>query len=269
MTTDELKWFDVGVNLTNARLEKRLEQTLQRAAEAGVDNMLVIACNLDEARRACQLAESYPGLLVTAGVHPHDAKDAPANLQRQLREIAQHPAMVAIGECGLDFNRNYSPRETQLRVFEQQLELAAELHLPVYLHERDAFAEQHALLQKYAKKIPKKLVHCFTSGCSELKEYLKLGCSFGITGWVCDERRGGALREAVPLIPKERLMLETDAPFLLPRTLKPRPSINEPCWLPEIARVVAELRNEDLAAVAAYTRNNSFLFFGREGWQNN
>ena len=269
MSSRQLQWFDAGVNLTNARLQQRLPEVLQRAQDAGVDHMLVIACNLDEAKQACELANSHPQLCVTAGVHPHDAKDAPANLQQQLRELAQHPAVVAIGECGLDFNRNYSPRDVQLEVFQQQLEVAAELQLPVYLHERDAFTEQHALLQKFAKKIPRKLAHCFTSGCSELKEYLKLGCYIGITGWVCDERRGGALREAVPLIPRERLVLETDAPFLLPRTLKPRPSMNEPCWLPEIARVVAELRDESLADVATYTRNNSYLFFGREGWQNN
>ncbi len=269
METERFTWFDAGVNLTNARLQRHLPDVLQRAREAGVHEMLVISCNLDETRQACQLAETYPELIITAGVHPHDAINAPANLQYQLRELAQHPAVVAIGECGLDFNRNYSPPEVQLRVFEQQLEVAAELQLPVYLHERDAFNEQHGLLQKFSKKIPRKLAHCFTSGCDELKEYLKLGCYIGITGWVCDERRGGALREAVPLIPRERLILETDAPFLLPRTLKPRPSMNEPCWLPEIARVVAELRDESLADVAAYTRNNSFLFFGREGWQNN
>ncbi|RUO53572.1 TatD family hydrolase [Pseudidiomarina homiensis] len=269
MTLDQLQWFDAGVNLTNARLQQRLDGVMQRAHEAGVDSMLVIACNLDEARQACELAERHPELVVTAGVHPHDAKDAPRDLQAQLHEIAQHPAVVAIGECGLDFNRNYSPRDVQQKVFEQQLEVAADLQLPVYLHERDAFTEQYALLQKFAEKIPRKLAHCFTSGCSELKEYLKLGCYIGITGWVCDERRGGALREAVPLIPRERLLLETDAPFLLPRTLKPRPSMNEPCWLPEIARVVAELRGESLASVATYTRNNSFSFFGRVGWQNN
>lgn len=269
MASEQLHWFDVGVNLTNARLQSRLESVLQRAHDAGVHNLLVIACNLAEAREACKLAETYPELIVTAGVHPHDAKDAPQDLQAQLREVAQHSAVVAIGECGLDFNRNYSPRDVQLNVFEQQLEVAAELQLPVYLHERDAFTDQYALLQKFAEEIPRKLVHCFTSGCSEVKEYLKLGCYIGITGWVCDERRGDALRKAVPVIPRERLVLETDAPFLLPRTLKPRPSINEPCWLPEIARVVAELRDESLADVAAYTRNNSFLFFGREGWQNN
>lgn len=269
MVGQQLQWFDAGVNLTNARLQRDLPQVLERANAAGVNEMLVIACNLEEARQACHLAEQYPQLLITAGVHPHDAKDAPKDLAQQLRELAAHPAVVAIGECGLDFNRNYSPREKQLEVFEQQLEIAAELHLPVYLHERDAFNEQHALLQKFSEKIPRKLAHCFTSGCSELKEYLKLGCYIGITGWVCDERRGGGLREAVPMIPRERLMLETDAPFLLPRTLKPRPNMNEPCWLPEVARVVADLRNESLAEVATYTRNNSLIFFGREGWQSN
>lgn len=262
-----LRWFDAGVNLTHSRFAEAPEATLQRAQDAGVEKLLVIACSLAETEHAIQLAERFPQLIVTAGVHPHDAVNAPDDLQQQLIELAKHPAVHAIGECGLDFNRNYSPPEIQLRVFEQQLEVAAELELPVYLHERDAFAQQHELLQKYANKIPRKLVHCFTNGCAELEEYLKLDCFIGITGWVCDERRGEALRQAVPRIPLERLILETDAPFLVPRTLKPRPSINEPYWLPEIARVVAELRHESLQELAAATWQNSHLLFGCEGWQ--
>ncbi|RUO63587.1 TatD family hydrolase [Pseudidiomarina insulisalsae] len=257
------QWFDAGVNLTHPRLYDDVEAVLQRAADAGVTGQLVIATNLSEARTACELAERYPQLMVTAGVHPHDASAAPADLQQQLIEIAQHPAVVAIGECGLDFNRDFSPRDVQLKIFEQQLEVAAELDLPVYLHERDAFTQQKELLQKYSEKIQRKLAHCFTSGCAEVKEYLKLGCYIGITGWVCDERRGEALRKAVPEIPLERLILETDAPFLVPRTLRPRPSVNEPCWLPEIARVVADLRGISSAELATATRRNSYSFFGR------
>ncbi|MFC0445596.1 TatD family hydrolase [Pseudidiomarina halophila] len=263
---NQRRWFDAGVNLTHSRFTENPDAILQRAHAAGVERIAVIACNLAEAEQAIALAERFPQLVVTAGVHPHDAVNAPADLQQQLRELARHPSVHAIGECGLDFNRNYSPAAIQLDVFEQQLELAAELNMPVYLHERDAFAEQHRLLQKYASKIPIKLAHCFTSGCEELEEYLKLDCFIGITGWVCDERRGGALRKAVPLIPRERLVIETDAPFLVPRTLKPRPSFNEPCWLPEIAKVVAELRHESLDDLAAATWQNSHLLFGCEGW---
>ncbi|CAB0151305.1 3'-5' ssDNA/RNA exonuclease TatD [Pseudidiomarina piscicola] len=260
-------WFDAGVNLTHSRLAADPDAVIAKAEAAGVERMVVIACNLEECEQAIELAEQHPMLIVTAGVHPHDAKNAPSDLTQRLREFAQHPAVHAIGECGLDFNRNYSPPETQLAVFEQQLEIAAELQLPVYLHERDAFAEQYRLLQKFSKKLPLKLVHCFTSGCTELKEYLKLDCYIGITGWVCDERRGDALRQAVPMIPSERLILETDAPFLIPRTLKPRPSFNEPCWLPEIAKVVAELRGSSMHDIAAAAWQNSHLLFGCDGWQ--
>jgi TatD DNase family protein len=257
-----LQWFDAGVNLTNARFHSDPLYYLDRAAEQGVTKLLVIACNLNDTEQALVLAERYPQLKVTAGVHPHDASAAPLDLQQRIIAYAEHPAVVAIGECGLDFNRNYSPPDVQLRVFEQQLEVAAELQLPVYLHERDAFTQQQMLLQKFDEKIPRKLAHCFTGGCQELKEYLKLGCYIGVTGWICDERRGGALREAVSTIPSERLLLETDAPFLLPRTLKPRPKFNEPCWLPEVARVVAELRGVSMQTLAEQTWRNSHEFFG-------
>ena len=260
--SNRLRWFDAGVNLTNARFSADPLFYLERAAQQGVAKLLVIACNLADTEQALVLADKHPQLSVTVGVHPHDANAAPNDLQHRLIAYAQHPAVVAIGECGLDFNRNYSPPAVQLRVFEQQLEVAAELQLPVYLHERDAFAQQQILLQKFDEKIPKKLAHCFTGGCQELKEYLKLGCYIGVTGWVCDERRGGALREAVPNIPSERLLVETDAPFLLPRTLRPRPKFNEPCWLPEVARVVAELRKISMQTLAEQTWQNSHEFFG-------
>lgn len=264
-----MRWFDCGVNVTHSKLIEHLEEVLANAAEAGVVEWLAIACNLDDTRVLCQLAERYPQLRVTAGVHPHDAAAAPTDLAQQLLALAQHPAVVAIGECGLDFNRNYSPPEIQRQVFETQLKVAAELQLPVYLHERDAFATQITYLERYRDAIPAMLAHCFTGSCVELEGYLKLDCYIGITGWVCDERRGGALREAVPMIPLERLVLETDAPFLLPRTLRPRPSYNEPRWLPEIASVVAQLRGESLTDLSAATWQNSQRLFGCEGWRQN
>ncbi|WP_026860668.1 TatD family hydrolase [Pseudidiomarina sediminum] len=265
----DFRWFDGGVNITHSKLHDQLEDVLARAANVGVVELLAIACNLEDTRTLCQLAERYPQLRVTAGVHPHDAAAAPADLARQLLALAQQPAVVAIGECGLDFNRNYSPPEVQRQVFETQLQVAAELGLPVYLHERDAFTDQLAYLKRYRSSIPAMLAHCFTGSCEELEGYLQLDCYIGITGWVCDERRGGALREAVPMIPSDRLVLETDAPFLLPRTLRPRPSYNEPCWLPEIASVVAQLRDESLTNLSAATWRNSQRLFGCEGWRQN
>ncbi|MDX1705397.1 TatD family hydrolase [Pseudidiomarina sp.] len=259
-----MAWFDCGVNLTSSRFAGDVEQVIARAQAADVNRLLVIGTNLEQSRAAVQLCEQFPRQLVaTVGIHPHDAAEVPIDYLSQLAELAGHPAVVAIGECGLDFNRNFSPPDAQRRVFQAQLDLAAEVGKPVYLHERDALTDQLAILKNYQNTIPNMLAHCFTGGREALAAYLDLGCYIGVTGWVCDERRGQELRTAVPLIPADRLVLETDAPFLIPRTLKPRPAMNEPCWLPEIAEVVANLRQQSISDLAAESWQVSHNLFGR------
>lgn len=263
-----MRWFDCGVNLAHPRLQQRLSEVMIAAEQAGVKRQLAISCNLTEAKQALGMVADYPDQLVmTVGVHPHDAANVPTDLAEQLYRLAQHEGVVAIGECGLDFNRNFSPQADQLRVFEIQLEVASELGLPVYLHERDAFEPQSQLLKKYGKNLKSMLTHCFTGGCAQAEHYLELGCSLGITGWICDERRSNELREALPRIPDDRLVLETDAPFLIPRTLRPRPRDNEPKYMTEIATKVAELREQSLSELASITWHNSHRLFGRTGWQ--
>ncbi|MEX1220736.1 MAG: TatD family hydrolase [Idiomarina sp.] len=262
-----MPWFDAGVNLTNSSFADHHEQVLQRAAAAGVSRMVVIGTCLQSSREAVQLAERYPQQLVaTVGIHPHDAAGVSDTYIAELRELAAHPLVRAIGECGLDFNRNYSPPEQQLQVFREQLDLAAQLQLPVYLHERDALTQQLQLLNEFADKIPRLLTHCFTAGREALEKYLQLGCYIGITGWICDERRGDELRQAVKHIPADRLLLETDGPFLLPRTLKPKPKsrVNEPAHIPHIAGVVAALREQPVAQLEQQCWHNSLTFFGTE-----
>ncbi|PHR66266.1 TatD family hydrolase [Pseudidiomarina marina] len=257
-----MRWFDSGVNLTNGKLFRDVDAVLERAAAAGVEKLLVIGTNLQESADAVALCNRYPDRLVaTVGIHPHDAADAAPDFVAQLKDLAKHPSVVAIGECGLDFNRNYSPQATQLKVFEAQLALAAELQLPVYLHERDAHQQQCDLLARYQRNIPRMLAHCFTGGKKELARYLDLGCYIGITGWLCDERRGLELQQAVLDIPADRLLLETDAPFLVPRTIRPRPAQNEPCFLPEIGKFLAQLRQQEVREIAAQTWQNSLRFF--------
>jgi TatD DNase family protein len=145
-----------------------------------------------------------------------------------------------------------------------QLELAAAARKPVFLHQRDAHADFAAILQDFRPRLAGGVAHCFTGGRSELEDYLALDLHIGVTGWVNDERRGQQLREAVPHIPAGRLMLETDAPYLLPRDLKPIPKArrNEPCFLPHIAQRVAQLRGETLQDLAAATTRTAMLFFG-------
>lgn len=259
-----MRWFDSGVNLTNGKLFRDVEGVLRRAREAGVEKMLVIGTNLAESRDAIRLCEQYPDQLVASvGIHPHDADAAADDFIEQLATLAQHPSVVAIGECGLDFNRNYSPQPKQRDVFEAQLQLAAHLKLPVYLHERDAHREQCELLARYQSAIPKMLTHCFTGGKKELAPYLELGCYIGITGWLCDERRGTELQKAVLDIPLNRLLLETDAPFLAPRHVRPRIKQNEPCYLPAIGEFLAQLRQQEVSQIAAQTWQNSVSFFAK------
>lgn len=261
-----MQWFDGGVNLTNARFTEHLEQIIASAEQAGVVRMVVIGTNLEHSAAALQLCERFPQHLVaTVGIHPHDAEAAPRHFINQLRQFSQHPSVCAIGECGLDFNRNFSSRSAQLQVFEAQLQLAAERQLPVYLHERDALTEQVTLLNRYAADIPKLFTHCFTGGPEQLAVYQQLDCYIGITGWVCDERRGDDLQRAVPLIAADRLILETDAPYLLPRNIRPRPRSNVPSYLPAIAEQVAQLRQQPIAELAQQVWRNSTELFVTTG----
>jgi len=209
----------------------------------------------------------------TVGVHPHNAKDWDAAALARLRELAaQAPvAPVAIGECGLDYNRNFSPPQAQRQCFEDQLALAAQLGKPVFLHERDAFDDFVSILKKYRASLPGAVVHCFTGGAAELEAYLELDCYIGVTGWVCDERRGAHLSPLLPRIPADRLLLETDAPYLLPRDLQgnlPRDlrgksGRNEPRFLPHIAARVAEIVGKPPERLAEETSANAERLFNK------
>ena len=246
--------IDIGVNLTHRSFAGDHDRVVDRAVAAGVTTLILTGTSEATSRAAQALAASRPGVLFsTAGVHPHDASHCSAATIEALRALARQPAVVAIGECGLDFNRDFSPRPIQEQWFEAQLGLAAELGLPVFLHERDAHARFVELLRAYRPSLVDAVVHCFTGTAAELDVYLELGACIGITGWICDERRGAELRKLTARIPLDRLMLETDAPFLAPRDLRPRVSRNEPAYLPHILAAVAAERAQSIEVVAAAT----------------
>ncbi|MFE8101415.1 3'-5' ssDNA/RNA exonuclease TatD [Brenneria goodwinii] len=256
--------FDIGVNLTSSQFAKDRERVVARAKQAGVSGMLVTGTNIQESRRALALTAEYPDYCwATAGVHPHDASQWDAAAAEQLYSLAQSDAVVAIGECGLDFNRNFSSPEQQERAFSAQLALAAELSMPVFLHCREAHSRFIALLTPWLDKLPAAVVHCFTGDRRELDECLALGLMIGITGWVCDERRGLALRSLLKHIPCDRLLLETDAPYLLPRDLSPKPASrrNESCFLPHIVSQIAAWREEDAVWLGRKTEENARRVF--------
>jgi TatD DNase family protein len=248
--------IDIGANLTHPAFAPDLDEVLARARQAGVDTIIVTGTTVEESRQASAL-----GLPFTAGVHPHHAKDFNRDAAGALRELARHPGCVAIGECGLDFNRNYSPHPDQEKCFLSQAELGIELGKPLFLHSRDAHPRFAELLRSLNPK--KAVAHCFTGERDELKAYLDLGLYIGITGWICDERRGKHLLELVREIPRNRLLLETDAPYLTPRDLKPQPKArrNEPAFLAHILKAVARALGRPPEEVAAETSRNATELF--------
>jgi TatD DNase family protein len=260
-----MQLVDIGANLTHDTFDHDRQDVIGRAMDAGVAQFVVTGATAEGSRQARDLARRHPGVMAaTAGVHPHHAREYDDDVHTLMSELAGDEAVVALGECGLDFFRDFSPRDTQEAVFERQLEQAASLSMPVFLHQRDAHERFIAILGEFRDRLPAAVVHCFTGGREELHHYLDLDCHVGITGWICDERRGHHLREFVHEIPPDRLMIETDAPYLLPRDLKPKPKTrrNEPMYLRHICETVAAARGESAEETAAATTATARKFFG-------
>lgn len=256
--------FDIALNLNSAQFDKDRAAVIERAQLAGVSGMLLLASDMDESKVVAELALQWPQLCyATAGVHPHDAKSVSLEQIEGLKPLLAEPQVVAVGECGLDFNRDFSPRPQQEAIFEAQLALAAELNMPVVMHERDAHQRFIDILKPWRDKLPAAVLHCFTSDQAALKACLELDLYIGITGWVCDERRGLDLQQRVKEIPANRLLLETDAPYLLPRDLKPKPKSrrNEPCYLGHIYQRVADLRQQALPELQLQVQQNALRLF--------
>lgn len=254
---------DIGANLTHESFSEDLEPTLDRARAAGVDTLIVTGTDVEHARQALALSHRYPGLHATAGVHPHDARKWTPEVQAAMAELYRDPSVVAVGECGLDFHRNLSTPREQERAFEAQLALAADNRLPLFVHERDAGERMGQILRSWRDDIRHAVVHCFTADRKTLHRYLDLDLHIGLTGWICDERRGHHLRELVTDIPAHRLMVETDCPYLLPRNLPARLKgrRHEPALLPWIVREIAHWRNESEVQLATSSTATARAFF--------
>lgn len=260
-----LELIDIGANLTNKRFSRDLDAVIYRAKAANVAHIVVTGTSMPVSERAAKLTRDYPEYLSsTAGVHPHDAKSWVSKSQAELLELLNQSKVVAVGECGLDYNRNFSPKDSQLRCFEDQLAIAADKQLPVFLHERDAHDDFFRLLGKYRDKLSGAVVHCFTGGINEVSAYLDLDCHIGITGWLSDNRRATALRQAIPAIPLHKLMIETDAPFLTPKDTSGKPVSNrcEPCHLQRVLSSLVEYANVSEAELAKHLYKNTRDFFG-------
>jgi len=255
--------IDVGANLSSESFHHDLDTVLARAWDAGLSKIIVTGSSRESALHAAELARQYPGrLYATAGLHPHHASEWSAELGEVFRQLAQQNAVVSLGECGLDYFRDLSPREDQRRAFIAQLEIAAELNMPLFLHQRDAHEDFLAILREWRPRLGNAVVHCFTDTRAAMNDYLALDCHIGITGWICDERRGLHLIEAVRDIPDDRLLIETDAPYLLPRTAPKQASRrNEPAFLPWIVKALAGARGQAEEEIARLSSANAMRFF--------
>ena len=256
--------IDIGANLTHDSFNDDLDEVIERAAEAGVTRFILTGTDVASSQDALALAKTRPGIFyATAGMHPHHASDYSDDVMAVFDALLKEEAVVAVGECGLDYFRDFSPHKEQRAAFESQLELAVESGLPVFLHQRDAHEDFVDVLEPAIGKIASGVAHCFTGDRDALHAYLSMGLYIGITGWICDERRGETLKDIVSDIPLDRLMIETDAPYLLPRTLKPKPKTrrNEPMHLAEVLRVLAEAMQESEETVAKATTANAERFF--------
>ncbi|MDR1176100.1 MAG: TatD family hydrolase [Treponema sp.] len=277
-----MRLIDIGVNLMNSAFDWDREEQILKAKKAGVGPLIITGSSLEQSRAALEFARLH-GLYATAGVHPHNARYWNKESAALIRNMAlpggsgagtetAAAGAIALGECGLDYDRDYSPRAEQRRCFEEQVELAAELKLPLFLHVRSsprgggAWEDFLEILKKYRTDLTRMVVHCFTGSSGELEACLELDAYIGITGWVCDERRGSHLWPLLGRIPANRLLLETDAPYLLPPLLSPggRRGRNESANLVYIAGFIAEKLGKTVETLAEETFKNTVGFFNLE-----
>lgn len=267
---------DIAGNLTNKAFREDLSAVLARAVKAGVSGVVVAGVSTTTSRRGWEMAMDLRGssvhspapvLVATAGIHPHHASQASPEALDEIAELARREHVVAVGECGLDYNRKFSAPDAQRKAFEAQLEIAAELKKPVYLHERDAHEDFARILERWRSKLVKgAVVHCFTGTRSILDRYLEMDLHIGFTGWLCDERRGKHLLDIVRQVPRGRMMVETDCPYILPRDLpsheRPRDGRNEPAFVVHVAKAIARERGESFEDLTAHTTRTARDFFG-------
>lgn len=255
---------DIACNFTSDRFADDLDKVITRALDKNVKKFVLLCSELTEVNKIIQIKEAYPSnIFYTFGTHPHNANTFNHDSIPLLKSLISEHKPNAVGEIGLDYFRNHSSQDEQIFAFEEQLKIAINNDLPVYLHQRDAHDDFLSLLKHYKNDIRKGVVHCFTGTKDQLDEYLDMGFYIGLTGWICDERRNRELRESIRSIPIDKLMLETDSPYLIPRNLpsKPKNNRNEPMYITHIANEIAMLMDIDINKLLKKTFNNSIDFF--------
>jgi len=259
-----MKLFDSHCHLDDSLYDKDIHKVIHRMHSVGVDAAMIVGTTLERCRKTVAIAESMPGIYASVGLHPHDAKDCNEDTLTALMDLSNHSSVLAWGEIGLDFNRMYSPKDDQEKWFVRQLEIGVNLNFPIIFHERDTNGYLLEILKPPFGNGLKGIVHCFSGTRHELHQYLELGLYIGITGIVTMKERGELIRKLVPLIPEDRILIETDAPYLAPAPERNKTSRNEPAFVRSVLYRLAEVRKEDPEELAEKVWNNTCRLYGIE-----
>ena len=257
-------FIDIACNFTHESFKNNLDTVISNAENVGVEKFVLLSASLKDLDPIQMIKSKSPEkYFICSGIHPHHADEIKDINQNKLLEKLRSTRPNAIGETGLDYFRNISPPNIQRDAFKIQIDIAKELELPLYLHQRDAHDDFIKIIKKNINNFPKFVVHCFTGSQSQLDQYLELGAYIGLTGWICDARRNIELRESIKNIPIERMMIETDCPYLIPKNIidKPKNNINEPKYLPHIAQEICDLIGIKIEELKAATSKNAYDFF--------
>ncbi len=256
-----MKLFDSHCHLDDPSFEQDWPQVLEHMSANGVNAAMIAGINLERSAKALELAEGQEGFYASVGVHPHDASLCSEAVISALGDLAQNPKVRAWGEIGLDFNRMYSPQDNQEIWFVRQLETAGTLNLPIIFHERDSRGRLLELLHNHPDRARAGVIHCFSGTDAELESYLKMGFYIGITGIVTLHKRGRQLRRQVSMIPVNRILIETDAPYLTPAPQKNRHRRNEPAFVKSVLLKLAEILDVVPEALAETIWSNTCSLF--------
>jgi len=254
-----MELIDTHCHLGFDELAGDVEAVVARSKAAGVTGWITVGTDTQQNRKAIELATRFDNMYAAIGIHPHDAKDATAETIAELKELAQNEKVVAIGETGLDFHYNYSEPSDQKRAFAQQLKIAAELNLPVIVHCREAFDETMEILEQFGSRVKRVVFHCFSGSAQQAKIVLDYGFHISFTG-VVTFKNAEKTRDAAKIVPLDRLMVETDCPYMSPEPMR-KQKINEPALMLHTARFLAELKGMDLDDFAEAVTATSEAFF--------